>query len=119
MGQHFGNVGVLSLRHVRASPTQVGGCVDPTAIANNFASYFSEVYAPNNRNRASSLYNVYISLRENYFGLPLAADLAFDTELVSKITLELKTGKAPDTNGLTAEHKRILYSKSPWVNFFS
>jgi len=88
----------------RASPTQVGGCVDPTAIANNFASYFSEVYAPNNRHRASSLYNEYISLRENYFGLPLAADLAFDTELVSKITLELKTGKAPDTNGLTAEH---------------
>jgi len=71
----------------RASPTQVGGCVDLTAIANNFASYFSEVYAPNSRHRASSLYNEYISLRENYFGLPLAADLAFDTELVSKITL--------------------------------
>jgi len=35
----------------------------------------------------------------------LAADLAFVTELVvSKITLELKPGKAPDTNGLTAEH---------------
>jgi len=34
----------------------------------------------------------------------LAADLAFDTELVNKITLELKPGKAPDTNGLTAEH---------------
>ena len=54
----------------RASPTQVGGCVDPTAIANNFASYFSEVYAPNNRHCA------FLSLRENYFGLPLAADLA-------------------------------------------
>ena len=75
-----------------------------TAIANHLAIYFSEVYAPNNRHRASSLYNEYISLRENYFGLPLAADLAFDTELVSKITLELKPGKAPDTNGLTAEH---------------
>ena len=36
-------------------------------------------------------------LRENYFGLPLAPDLAFDTELVSKITLDLKPGKAPDT----------------------
>ena len=34
----------------------------------------------------------------------MAANLAFDTELVSKITLQLKTGKAPDTNGLTAEH---------------
>ena len=66
----------------RASPTHVGGCVDPTAIANNFASYFSEVYAPINRHRASYLHNeqAYISLRENYFGLPLAADLAFDTE---------------------------------------
>ena len=56
--------------------------------------------------RASSLYNEYISisLLENYFGLPLAADMAFDTELVSKITLKLKPGKAPDTNGITAEY---------------
>ena len=58
------------------------------------------VYAPNNRHRASSLYNEW-KLRENYFGLPLAADLAFDTELVSKITLELKPEKAPDTNAPT------------------
>jgi len=87
----------------RASPTRVGGCVDLTAITNNVASYFSEEYAPNNRHRASSLYNEYISLRENYFGLCLAAELAFHTELVSKISLELKPGKAADTNGLTAD----------------
>ena len=26
---------------------QVGGCVDPELIANNFAQYFSEIYTPN------------------------------------------------------------------------
>ena len=28
----------------------------------------------------------------------------FDTELVCKVMLDLKCGKAPDINGLTAEH---------------
>jgi len=45
-----------------------------------------------------------ISLRENYFGLPLPADSVFDTELVSKVISNLKCGRAPDTTGLTAEH---------------
>ena len=39
---------------------QVGGCVDPELIANNFAHYFSEIYTPNNDQRASSLHNEYI-----------------------------------------------------------
>jgi len=33
-----------------------------------------------------------------------ALAFAFDTELLSKIIVELKPGEAPDTNGLTAEH---------------
>ena len=68
------------------------------------AHYFSEIYTPNNDQRASSLHNEYISLCENYFGLPLPADSVFDTELVSKVISNLKCGRAPDTTGLTAEH---------------
>jgi len=34
----------------------------------------------------------------------MSAGTTFDTELVSKVMLELKLGKAPDANGLTAEH---------------
>ena len=81
----------------RASPTQVGGCVDPTAIANNFASYFSEVYAASDQTTgiAPLLYIMRIShyVKTILWSSVLAAELAFDTELVSKITLELKPGK--------------------------
>ena len=70
-------------------------CVDPELIANNFAHYFSEIYTPNNDQRASSLHNEYISLRENYFGLPLPANSVFDTELVSKVISNLKMWESP------------------------
>ena len=59
-------------------------------IKSNFARYFSEIYAPNNGQRASSLHNEYLSLRANYFGFPLSSERAFDTELVSKVLLDLK-----------------------------
>jgi len=36
--------------------------------------------------------------------LPLAANFIFGIELVSKAMSGLKYGKAPDINGLTAEH---------------
>ena len=79
--------------------------VDPEVIANNFAHYFAETYSPNSINRAALLHTEYLSLRESYFGYPLADYGTFDTELVSKIIYDLKRGKAPDINGLTvAEH---------------
>ena len=88
----------------RSNCTQVDGSVDPDVIKSNFARYFSEIYAPNNGQRASSLHNEYLSLRANYFGSPLSSERAFDTELVSKVSLDLKCGNIPDINGLTAEH---------------
>ena len=88
----------------RPNCTQVDGFVDPYTVANNFARYFSDIYSPNNSQHASSLHKEYLSLRQNYFGFPLAADFTFNTELVSKVMSDLKCGKAPDINGLTAEH---------------
>ena len=73
-------------------------------IANNFAGYFSGIYAPNNDQRAAALYNEYLVRPENYFGYPLPSESIFDTEIVSKVMLNLNCGKAPDINGLTAEH---------------
>jgi len=73
-------------------------------IANNFAGYFSGIYAPNIDQRAAALYNEYLVRRENYFGYPFPSDSIFDTEIVSKVMLDLNCGKAPDINGLTAEH---------------
>jgi len=62
------------------------------------------IHSPNSKHSAESLCREYISLRENYFGYPLGDYCTFDTELVSKIIFDLKCGKAPDINGLTAEH---------------
>ena len=45
----------------------------------------------------------YAKLRENYCGLP-CSNVSFDTELVSKIVLGLKRGKAADIDGLCNEH---------------
>jgi len=45
-----------------------------------------------------------ISLRQNYFGFPLAADFTFSAERVSKVMSGLECGNATDINGLTAEH---------------
>jgi len=61
-------------------------------IANNFAEYFSGIYAPNNDQRAAVLYNEYVVRRKNYFGYPFPSDSIFDTEIVSKVMLDLKCG---------------------------
>jgi len=82
----------------------VDGFTDPYIIANNFARYFSKIYSPNNNQRASSLYNKYLSLRNNYFGFPLASKFIFGIELVGKAMSGLKSGKALDINGLIAVH---------------
>ena len=88
----------------RASPTQVGGCVDPIAIANNFASYFSEVYAPNNRHRASSVYNEYILLRGNHFGLPLRTDTGENrTSLAGCNNTDAARRHSASASGVTAQ----------------
>jgi len=70
----------------------------------NFAGYFSGIYAPNNDQHAAALHNEYLLRRENYFGYPFPSDSTFNTEIVSMVMLDLKCGKAPDINGLTAEH---------------
>ena len=55
-----------------------------------------------------ALQNEYSKLNENYFGLPVSENIVFDTELVSKVIADLKTGKAADIAGLTSEH--LLFS---------
>jgi len=51
-----------------------------------------------------------MSLRENYFGIPLPANSVSGTELVSKVIFNLKCGRALDANRHTAEHLNILLS---------
>jgi len=82
---------------------EVDGCVDAAVVAEKFAAYFSSCYTHNSVNQRETLREEYIKLRTNYSGLP-CSNVSFDTELVSKITMGLKRGKAADIEGLSNEH---------------
>ena len=87
---------------------EVDGCVDANIIADKFAQHFSNCYTCNNAEQEKKLTSEYSKLRKNYSGLPDTSNELFDTELVSKVILGLKRGKAPDIDGLSCEH--ILFS---------
>jgi len=74
---------------------EVDGCVNPDIIVDKFATYFSTCYSRNSTNQKDILKDEFTKLRDHYFGFP-SSDISFDTELVSKIILELKRGKAGD-----------------------
>ena len=84
--------------------SEVDHCVDPYVITEKFASHFSQSFSCNNSNRMTELHDEYNRLRGDYYGLPLSDDINFDTELVSKVILNLERGKAADIVGLSAEH---------------
>ena len=84
--------------------SEVEGCVDPEVIASKFAAPFSKSYSCNNSQRMKSLSEEYTKLCESYYGLPLTTELKFNTELVSTVISQLHCGKAPDIDGITAEH---------------
>jgi len=88
---------------------------DSNIIVNKFAHYFSTTYSCNNPNRAYSLQQEFETVRANYCGFPINEVLYFDTELVSKTVSNLKRGKAPDIEGLTAN---ILYFSRPTLSAF-
>ena len=89
---------------IRNKCEHVGGNSDDKIIANNFAEYFTNIYSPNNSQRASSLFTEYSRLRDNYSGLPFITEKEIDTELLSKIIPDLKCGRAADINNIMAEH---------------
>ena len=85
--------------------TQVDGCVDADFVADKFRSHFKNTFTQ----KAESLRNEFEHAYESYCGLPMADIHRFDTELVSTVTGNLKHGKAPDINGLFAEHLHFCH----------
>ena len=83
---------------------QVDGCVDAETIVEKFRDYFLQSYTCNNPRRAMQLKEEYHTVRENYCGRPIVDNEYFNTEMVSRIIVDMKRGKAPDLDGLTAEH---------------
>jgi len=87
---------------------EVEGHVDAVIIAEKFVQHFSKCYSCNTEKQRDILREDYCNLRVNYTGFTVSDQLAFNTELVSKIIHELKGGKAADIDGLTSEH--LLFS---------
>ena len=87
---------------------EVEGHVDADIIAEKFVQHFSKSYSCNNEKQQDALREDYCNLRVNYTGFTVSDQLAFNTEIVSKIIHELKGGKAADIDGLTSEH--LLFS---------
>ena len=84
--------------------SQVEGCVDKLVIANKFAEHFESSYSCNSVDRSATLESEYELLRSNYCGLPLTSNYMFDTETVSCVVNNLKSGRAAGLDGLSAEH---------------
>ena len=72
-------------------------------VAEKFAAYFTSCYSHNSVNQSEALRDEYVKMRTKYSGLP-CSKASFDTELVSKIMMGLKRGKAADIDGLSNEH---------------
>ena len=89
------------------SSVEVNGCVDFAVVADKFADHFSKAYTCNNINRAAELDKEYIKMRATYHGFPITS--SFDVELVSHTVDNLKLGKAPDLENLTAEHLKYCH----------
>jgi hypothetical protein len=87
---------------------QVDGCTDDVAICDKFSQHFSDSYSPSTMERSNELHRDFSRLRETYCGAPFLTDHLFDVELVSKIIMKLKRGKASDLDNLSAEH--VIYS---------
>ena len=86
---------------------EVNGCVDYTLVAEKFADHFSKAYTCNNVNRAVELDKEYVKLRVVYHGSPFTS--SFDLETVSHTVDNLKLGKAPDLENLSAEHLKYCH----------
>ena len=95
--------------------TEVEGCVDSDIIADQFAQHFSKSYSCNNVQRMQTVLEEYNQQRKSYCGLPLLADMKFDTELISTVLTKLHRNKAPDINGLTVEHLLFSHPSLPLI----
>ena len=93
----------------------VNGVTDKNIIAENFASYFSQVCSNTTAARAAELKADYERIRSAYVGFPTDASFLFDAELVESVINRMKLGKAAGLDGLTAEHLRYCSISLPYI----
>lgn len=87
---------------------QVDGLVDDVDIVHKFVKYFSEASSPLTVDGSNNLRQIYENKRPIYIGTPHSTSYEFDVELIEKVVLGMKRGKAAGLDGLTTEH--VLHS---------
>ena len=92
----------------KSAVNTVDGVTDPKVIIDHFVSHFSKSCNTDNETAADRLKRLYVDRKSHYHAA--SVNCSFDAELVESIILKMKRGKAPDLDGLTAEH---LYFCSP------
>ena len=68
----------------------VNGVTDKRKIAENFATYFSQVCTNTSAARAAELKAAYDRIRSTYIGFPTDASFRFDAELVESVICRMK-----------------------------
>ena len=85
-------------------PGEVDGCNNPIEVSSKSSLFFSDACSANNNHRADELLAEFEQKRIKYCGFPSKEEYLFDVELISKVILDLKRGKAAGLDNLSAEH---------------
>jgi len=94
---------------------RLSGISDKNVIAENFATYFSNVCSNTSANRAAELTADYVHRRSTYLGVPVDDSFRFDAELVESVIYRMKLGKAAGLDGLSVEHLRYCSVSLPCI----
>jgi hypothetical protein len=88
---------------------QVGGIIDKTVIASNFAAHFEKHCQPSCIVEKDIRKSRYEELIVNYYGNFIQENQTFDVELISSLIENMKKGKAAGLDGLTSEHLKFSH----------
>ena len=108
-GRQFWNVWNSKFESKSHRIIQVDNSVDRTVIMDNFARYFEFLYTPSNHARNEELKAKYDSLKEYHFVGLTDDDRVFDVALISKLVSNLKNGRAPGLDDISAEHLKFSH----------
>ena len=104
-GQDFWKVWNSKFNSKSGNIAHVGGLTDSNAIANGFTHNFESNCKPFNDNYNAELKVKYDERRANYDGGSLEPDYYFvDVELVDRLIVDMKNGRAAGLDGLQCEH---------------
>jgi len=99
------------------SVNTANGVTDKRKIAENFATYFSQVCINTSAAPAAELKADYDRIRSTkiYYRFPTDTSFRFDAKLVESVICRIKLGKAAGLHELSAEHLRYCSISLPCI----